>query len=113
MQVCGCNIVEEFLTKSFVSVQENSVCVVVQLCGGILYQELNLPDKSTAALLALQGCSLLGFLVISLCPLSDITWFDFLDTEGCSEGVVLALFLIVEEFSKRSVLEVSPLLVDL
>ena len=54
------------------SVEEDSVGVVVELSGHILDEELNLEDGTSVALGSLEGGGLLGLLIERLGPLLDI-----------------------------------------
>ena len=75
-------------------VEEHSVCVVVELGGDVLDEELHLVDSVGVALLALEAGGLLGLLVEGLGPLLHVSGLDASNVELGAEGV-LGLELLV------------------
>ena len=76
---------EEVGTETLMSVEEDSVDVVVRLGADILDKELNLVDE-VAALSSLGGSGLLGALVVRLDAVLSVAWLDLGDVEAGSEG---------------------------
>jgi hypothetical protein len=93
--------VEEVSTKTIVSVEEDSVGIVVELSGNILNEELKLVDGVGVALGTLEGRGLLGLLVVALGPLLYIGGLNLGNVELSAEGIlvldVLISFNVVEE----------------
>ena len=75
---------EEVGTETFVSVEKDSVNVVIELGGNILDEELNLVDKFTS--LTFGGSDLLGLYVVGFDALLNITWLNLGNVEAGSES---------------------------
>ena len=75
---------EEVGTETFVSVEKDSVNVVIELGGNILDEELNLVDKFSS--LTFGGSDFLGLFVVGFDALLNIAWLDLGDVEAGSES---------------------------
>jgi len=75
---------EEVGTETFVSVEKDSVNVVIELGGNILDEELNLVDKFTS--LTFGGSDLLGLFVVGFDTLLNIAWLNLGNVEAGSES---------------------------
>lgn len=109
--------VEEVGAETVVGVEEHLVGVAVELGRHVLDEELHLVDGVGVALLALEGGTLLGLLVVGLGPLLDVGGLDLGHVELSAEGVLGLDFLVgldvVEEVEERVDGETSVLLVNL
>jgi len=109
--------VEEVSTKTIVSVEEDSVGIVVELSRNILNEELELVDGIGVALSTLEGRGLLGLLVVALGPLLNIGGLNLGNVELSAEGIlvldVLISLNVVEEILEWVNRETGVLLVDL
>ena len=100
---------EEVGTETFVSVEKDSVNVVIELGGNILDEELNLVDKFTS--LTFGGSDLLGLFVVGFDALLNITWLNLGNVEAGSESGGRIIWG-VEEIVERGGWEVLMFLLD-
>ena len=101
---------EEVGSETLVSVEKNSVDVVVELSGDVLDQELDLVDEVSSSG-TLSGGNLLGLLVVGLDALVDIAWLNLGNVEAGSESG--SALWVVEQVVEASGWHVLVLLVNL
>ena len=105
------DLAEEVGTETLMGVVKNAVLVLVVSGGGVLGEELNLPDE--VSLGTLGGGGLLGLLIVRLGELFDLGGLNLAHGEGGSESVSVKGLSVMEQVVEGGEGEVGVLLVDL